>query len=396
MAVIPLPQADAGSLIGGSRPEAVYVHVPFCRHKCHYCDFYSLVDARGRQDAFADRLEAEAAACSACVDSSRVQTVFVGGGTPTLLEPKNLRRVLAAVNDGFLKANGNTVEWTVEANPETVDLQCAQTLIDGGVNRVSIGCQSFDPELLKTLERHHNPESVPRAIDFFRTVGISRISLDLIFAVPGSTMQQWESDLEAALALSPSHLSCYGLTFEPGTPLFEKRRQGRIEAVQDDLQIQMYDYVRTRLAEEGYTQYEISNWAKPGEECLHNLLYWRNADWLPLGPAAAGHIQGNRWRNLPRLDDWLDSGPFSPIVELEESDVRRNTAERLMLGFRLTDGFQETELEAILKEDPLQQPSRTEAINKATEAGQLERVGGRIRFSPSGVLLADGFLSELL
>ena len=169
-----------------------------------------------------------------------------------------------------------------------------------------------------------------------------------------------------------------------------------MEAVQDDLQIQMYDYVRTRLAEEGYTQYEISNWAKPGEECLHNLLYWRNADWLPLGPAAAGHIQGNRWRNLPRLDDWLDSGPFSPIVELEESDVRRNTAERLMLGFRLTDGFQETELEAILKEDPLQQPSRTEAINKATEAGQLERVGGRIRFSPSGVLLADGFLSELL
>ena len=394
--MISLPQADAGTLIGGARPDAIYAHVPFCRHKCHYCDFYSLVDARGRQDAYVQRLEAEAEACAQCVDSQGVASVFIGGGTPTMLSPENIARVLKAIADGFVAPSEHDVEWTVEANPETVDAMCAQALKEGGVNRVSIGTQTFDPALLEALERWHDPESVPRAIDRLREAGIERISLDLIYAIPGSSLEQWANDLEQALALHPSHLSCYCLTFEPGTPLYEKRRLGRVEALSDELQIEMYEYVCSRLAEAGYTQYEISNWSKPGEACAHNLLYWRNKDWLPLGPSASGHLQGTRWRNLPRLDDWLNSGPFSPIVDLEEPDSRRNTAERLMLGFRLTEGFEQQELQAILADDPGQYESRVAAIDKAIDAGQLERSEGRIRFTRSGVLLADGFLADLL
>ena len=383
-------------LLGGARPEAIYAHVPFCRHKCHYCDFYSIVDARDRQNAYVQRFEEEASACGECVDSSSLKSVFVGGGTPTMLSPEHLARVLRAISEGFPVEPGIELEWTVEANPETVDEACAQALLEGGVNRVSIGCQSFNPVLLEALERHHEPESVSRAISHVRKAGIDRVSLDLIYGIPGSTLQDWADDLEAALALEPSHMSCYCLTFEEGTPLYEKKRQGRIDPLDDELQIEMFQHVSDRLENAGYRQYEISNWARPGEECLHNLLYWRNADWLPLGPAAAGHLQGTRWRNLPRLEDWISSGPFSPIVDLEHSDPRRNTAERLMLGFRLTDGFQMEELKRVLASDPARQESRTATIESAISDGRVERLGDRVRFTASGVLVADGFLADLL
>ena len=397
MASIPLNlvHADAGELLKGAVPDAVYVHVPFCRHKCHYCDFYSIVDNRDRQDAFVERIEREIEAVSSMVDVSRVKSIFIGGGTPTLLEPARLARVLAAISQR-LHPGGEDLEWTVEANPETVDAECARVLAEGGVNRVSMGCQSFHPQLLKTLERWHDPESVPRAIDHVRNAGISRVNLDLIFAIPDSSIELWASDLEQALALSPSHLSCYGLVFEPGTALSEKRRQGRIKQVDDELHNEMYEHTRTRLGESGFEQYEISNWALPGEQCLHNLAYWHDRSWLPIGPAAAGHVSGARWRNIPRLDDWLAHGPLSPVVDLEQPDPARAVGDALMMGLRITSGLPEARIDEILAMDPEGLPRRKAVLDAAIKDGRLMNDGGQVRFSSQGTLVADDVLADLL
>ena len=164
----------------------------------------------------------------------------------------------------------------------------------------------------------------------------------------------------------------------------------------EQIQVEMYHYTVARLAEAGFAQYEISNWARPDELCEHNIAYWQNKDWLPLGPAAAGHVQGARWRNLPRLDAWLEAGPFSPIVDVELPDPRRRASERLMFGFPLMSGFSETELAQILEADPPRHEARMKVINAAIDEGLIEKSGGRVRFTASGVLLADGFLSDLL
>lgn len=387
---------DARTLLEGTAPAAIYVHVPFCRHKCHYCDFYSLVDGHDRKEAFVVRLEEEIAANAHIIDPRGIRTIFIGGGTPTLLSAEHLERMLLAIRQHFVEPSVAFVEWTIEANPETIDAEKARVIAEGGVTRVSVGCQSFNPRLLKALERHHDPASVPRAVEHLRAAGVVHLNLDLIFGVPGSVLDEWAADLESVLDLAPDHLACYGLTFEPGTPLYEKRRLGRVEEVDDATQMAMYDHTRRTLAAAGYEQYEISNWARPEGRCVHNELYWRNADWLPIGPAAAGHVKGTRWRNLPRLDDWLGSGPFSPIVDREDAHPSRNTGERLMLGFRLTEGLSEDALEEILAEDPLNQRRRQAVLEHGLRNGHLQRVHGHLRFTHSGVLQADGILADLL
>ncbi len=396
MTSLPIHRQDSSSIIRGSRPKGVYLHVPFCKHKCHYCDFYSLADSRGREGDYVRRVVEEIHATADIIDPRDISSVFFGGGTPTLLEADALLEILDAVRQRFVDESEHVVEWSVEANPETVDADCASALARGGVDRISIGCQSFNPKLLKTLERQHDPASVPIAIQHLRDAEITRLNLDMIFAVPGSTLEEWVEDLETVLRLAPQHLSCYGLIFEPGTPLHEKKRLGRIDEVEDDLQIQMYEHTRNRLSKAGYCQYEISNWAQEGEECLHNLNYWKNHDWISLGPAASGHVSGNRWRNIPRLTDWLAHGPFSPIVDFEAADVSRNTSERLMLGFRLIEGFDHKELAILIDNDPLNAEHRNRVISAALTKGELMDTDGRIRFSRSGILMADRFLSDLI
>lgn len=381
---------EADGLLAGARPEAIYAHVPFCRHKCHYCDFYSIVDRRDRSGDFTVRFEEEVRSVASRIDPSAIRTVFVGGGTPTILPPDELGRVLRAV--GGLAVDGGLEEFTVEANPETVDPDVASALADSGVDRVSIGCQSFDPRHLRTLERHHDPESVPRAIEHLRDAGIRRLSLDLIFGVPGSTLEDWERDLETALGLRPDHLSCYGLVFEPGTPLDERRRQGRIEPIDDEIEAAMFDLTRDRMAGEGFEHYEISNWARPGEKSLHNLVYWTLGEWAAIGPAAAGNLDGVRYRNIPRLDDWISGKGASRIVDVERPDRSTATGERFMLGLRLRDGVPRDLVDRLLADDP----ARRIVIREALETGGLEWRGDALRIPESSLMTADAVLSRLI
>ena len=319
-------------------------------------------------------------------------TVFVGGGTPTYLEADDLHRLLAGVGEALPYA---AAEWTVEANPETVDADIAAALRDGGVTRVSLGMQSAQPELLQALERQHSPESVPRAFEHLRAVGFDDLSLDLIFGIPGQCLKQVQADLEAALALEPTHLSVYGLIYEPGTPLRRRRDQGQVATVGQDLEADMYLLVQEMLAGRGYAQYEISNWALPGHVCRHNEVYWLNGNWWPLGPAAAGHAMGTRWRNVPRLKQWLESTDLPPVVDLECLDGDGRHGEVLMLGLRRLRGVQRARIDAACA-TPKRGAKRAGVIQVALQQGLLEWNDDHLCLTPSGLLLADRVVVDLL
>ena len=379
---------------GGPGPRGLYVHVPFCVHKCHYCDFYSLVETgpESRRPAFTERLVEEIEAAAPRI-SSPLKTIFVGGGTPTLLAPDLWARLLAAIRTHLSLEPG--LEFTVEANPDSLEPALLDVLVRGGVNRLSIGAQSFDPRLLSVLERRHDPANVRRAVRLARAAGITNINLDLIFGIPGQDLDTWLADLEAALSLEPLHLSCYGLMYEPNTPLTARMRSGAIRRVDEDLEALMYETTIDRLHDAGFEHYEISSWARSGRACAHNLLYWRNESWWPLGPGAAGHVNGVRWKNVPRLSDYLGVRPLPPITGVEQLDQDGTVGEILMLGLRLTEGIGETQLRMLLASGS-RGPQRAGAIERQVAEGLLERRDGFLRFTRQGLLLADTVLAELL
>jgi oxygen-independent coproporphyrinogen-3 oxidase len=377
--------------VAGTRWRGAYIHVPFCAHKCHYCDFYSFVDREGRSGAYLERLSRD-------IDwtlgrlAGEIDTVFVGGGTPTLLTADELRKLTREIARLPL-ARG--VEWTVEANPETLDREKADVLVEGGVNRVSIGAQSFDPRHLKTLERWHDPSSVARAAETLRAAGLVNFNLDLIFGIPGQTLAEWRADLATALALGPGHLSCYGLTYEPNTAMTKRLLKGEFEPCDDEVEAAMYDATRETLADAGFAQYEISNFARAGRECRHNLVYWRNEPWWAIGPSASGFVEGHRFKVVPRLGDWLVRGEddSQPVVDVEAPDEKRHASEALMLGLRLMEG-----IDAALERRAVElEPARAAVFARAIAGGLLERTAaGRLRFTHRGALLANEVLAEVV
>jgi oxygen-independent coproporphyrinogen-3 oxidase len=377
---------------GPDRPRGLYVHVPFCFHKCHYCDFYSIVDSRGREGAFVERLLEEIAASGPYLAECRIETVFVGGGTPTLLAPGLWERLLEALAGLPLLP---LAEITVEANPETVTEELLAVLVAGGVNRLSIGAQSFDPAHLRTLDRRHDPANVRRSVCLARAAGLENLNLDLIFATPGQSLRSWEDDLSEALALRPDHLSCYALTYEPGTPLESRLRRGEVRRADEELEARMYLAAVERLGGEGFEHYEISNWTLPGRRCRHNLLYWSNASWWPLGPGAAGHVAGVRWKNAPRLGAYLETHGLPPVIDVEALDADGRVGETLMLGLRLVEGIPLAELEELLSRGR-RGPRRRAAIAGAEAGGLLERAAGRLRLTRRGLLLTDSVVRDLL
>lgn len=381
-----------GEVSPATRPLGAYLHVPFCFHKCHYCDFYSIVDSRDRQGAFTQRLIAEIAAASELLPR-RPETIFVGGGTPTLLAPHWWERLLAAVGDHLI--GETTSEITVEANPETVTAELADRLASGGVNRLSIGAQSFNPAHLKTLERWHEPASVDRSVAVARDAGITNINLDLIFGIPGQTIDDWRDDLRRAIALEPTHLSCYGLMYELNTPLTKRMQRGSITPIDDEVEAAMYELTRETLHSAGFEQYEISAWAMAGQRCQHNLTYWRNGDWWPLGPSASGHLCGLRWKNVARLAEYLATDGLPPVCDIEKLDDDGRVGETLMLGLRLLDGIPIEVVDRLLALGTRGR-ERGEAIARHLDDGLLVREGGSLRLTVRGLLVADSVISDLL
>lgn len=392
---------------------SLYIHVPFCAHRCHYCDFYSIVDTRDRAEAFTLRLIDELIALAPAARGQPLNTIFIGGGTPTLLPIDLWLRLFSALEQHYDLSHiraGNG-EWTVECNPETATPELFACLVSGGVNRLSMGAQSFNPILLKALDRRHNPDNVYRALQLAREAGLHRCSIDMIFAVPGQTLDMWDTDLRTALAHGTTHLSAYNLTYEPNTPLTARMRRGEIEPATESLEIELFEHTGRVMAEHGLHRYEISNFAQPGQECRHNLAYWRQDPWLAAGPAASAHVlsatglRGGsyRWKNVPRLDSYLNSPTVAtgqsqgvaPVVDFEPPHPARLLAETIMTGLRLSEGINRSEVidwaTMLGVEHPL-----LEAAKAHEDAGQLTIDDGRWKVTESGLLIADGIASDLM
>lgn len=399
---------------------SLYIHTPFCVHKCHYCDFYSFVDTRDRQAAFVERLIGELRAVAPFAAGRPLRTVFVGGGTPSLLRVGLWERLLGALDELFdlslIRSGGaadgyGLAEFTVECNPESTTADLLGVLRAGGVNRVSIGAQSFDPRHLKTLERWHDPENVARAVELAQAAGIARQSVDLIFAIPGQTIDEWARDLARARSLGTTHLSCYNLTYEPNTAMTRRMQRGEFEPIDADTEADMYELTLRTLAEgrgagPGLHRYEVSNFAAPGHESRHNLAYWLQDQWLAAGPSASGHAWAgadmragsHRWKNVPRLGEYLDGEDgFSPMVDHEPPAPRRLIRERIMMGLRLTRGLDARSLlsdaDALGAGDALR-----ESASRLRDRGLMLIDGdhARWRLTDAGMLLADALAGELM
>jgi oxygen-independent coproporphyrinogen-3 oxidase len=341
-----LPTASATAW--GVRPFGVYVHVPFCAARCGYCDFntYTAPELSGSagvdRTTFAGHLADEISFARRLPGADRVgpvSTVFVGGGTPTLLAPAALGSVLARIRAEFGVADG--AEVTLEANPDSVDPASLAALRAAGFTRISFGMQSAVPHVLSVLDRTHTPGGALRAVEQARAAGFERISLDLIYGTPGESLADWEHTLEAALSAQVGHISTYALIVEPGTRLAAAVRRGQITAPDDDLMADMYELADHTFRRAGLPWYELSNWAVPGQECRHNISYWRGDDWWGAGPGAHSHVAGTRWWNVKHPSAYVERlrAGESPAAGREVLDATTRGVEDLMLGIRMAQGI---------------------------------------------------------
>ena len=391
----PAPALLDPAALPATQVESLYVHIPFCFHKCHYCDFYSIThQSPERMNRFVDLLLREAETWARGPVSLRPKTIFFGGGTPTLLPTEAMARLLAGLRQRFDLSD--VAEWTIEANPATVTLEYCQMLRAAGVDRLSFGAQSFDPRELKTLERHHDPDDVRRSVAIARDAEFTRLNLDLIFAIPGQDLSSWSDSLERAASLGTPHISAYGLTFEPNTPIAVKKRLGLMQQAEESLELEMLRHTRARLTKLGRPPYEVSNFATAGEECQHNLVYWTGGNYIGLGPSAASHVEGWRWRNRPHLGEWERAVESSgiPATDVETLSPLRRAGELAMLLLRLTRGLNFADFAARTGFDA--RALWSDPISRFTQTGLLDCDNRGFRLSERGLAVADALASEFV
>ncbi len=375
------------------RPLSVYVHVPFCAVRCGYCDFNTYTAAElgaapgSSQDAYlaAARVELDLAQ-RVLPGAPALQSVFFGGGTPTMLPAGELAGLLGAVRDRFpLSADA---EVTTEANPESVDRAYLDTLVAAGFNRLSLGMQSARPGVLAVLDRRHTPGRVQQVVKWARAAGFASVSLDLIYGSPTETLPDWDASLAAAIALGPDHISAYSLIVEPGTRLAARIGRGELPGIDEDNQADCYQLAESRLTAAGYTAYEVSNWARPGHESRHNLAYWLGHDWWGIGPGAHSHVNGVRWWNLrhPRAYSARLADGNSPAQAREILTAGERRTERVLLELRLGSGLPMAVLTA----------SEQRRVAAVVDTGLVTEAGERLRLTLAGRLLADAVIRDLL
>jgi oxygen-independent coproporphyrinogen-3 oxidase len=385
-----LPAAALSTL--GERGLGVYVHVPFCRVRCGYCDFNTYTAAElgpgvSRQ-TYADQAIAEIGLARRVLGETRpVDTVFFGGGTPTLLPAADLTRIVAAIRDQLGLAPD--AEVTTEANPDSVTPADLDTLRAGGFTRLSFGMQSSVPHVLATLDRTHDPANVPRVVAAARAAGFEQLSLDLIYGTPGESMADWARSLEDALACEPDHVSAYSLIVEDGTALARRVRRGELPMPDEDDLADKYLAADERLRAAGFGWYEVSNWAtSPAQRCRHNLLYWRGGDWWGVGPGAHSHVGGVRWWNVKHPAAYADriGAGVSPAHARETLTADDRHVEQVLLELRLSDGL------ALAARDD----AGRDAVPEQVERGLVTVAGDRLVLTDVGRLLADGVVRDLL
>jgi len=371
-------------------PRAAYFHVPFCLHRCGYCDFALIAERDDLIPAWLAALENE---LSRVHQRYSVDSIFIGGGTPTHLDVSQLTQLIGLITSRFTLSAGG--EFSIEANPDGLDNDRLDVLRDLGVNRLSLGVQSFDDVVLKTLERQHTRaeaiEVVHRAAERF-----SNLSLDLIFGVPGLSQQSWLESLSTTVALPLTHVSTYGLTFEKGTNFFQRMQQGHLAVLPDELERDMYAAAIQRLPEFGFEHYEISNFAKPSFECRHNMVYWAAEEYFAFGPGAARYVDGIRSTNARNVTRWINKWSRSEVAlqESEQLNADEKIREAVFLGLRRVGGI---DLARFEQRFSVQLPHyAAEILQKHVATGLLEIVDDHLRLTPEGRFIADTVISDFL
>ncbi len=376
-------QADAD-------PKSVYIHVPFCRHRCGYCNFALVAGRDHLIDKFLDALKTE---ISSLPKTYEIETMFFGGGTPSHLSSEQLSRLGEIVFSKF-KLN-QCAEVSAECNPSDISKAMLDSIAQLGVNRISLGVQSFNTDKLKVLQRDHDGEVATRAFGLAME-RIGNVSMDLIFAAPDETASQWETDLDTAIALQPSHLSTYELTWEKGTTFWNRQQRGELDSSNEDLRVDMYRAAIDRCESAGLSQYEVSSFATADKRCQHNLQYWLCNPWFAFGPGAASFTNGVRDTNHRSPTTWMkriQSGD-SAVSESEPLSKREHAIERLILGLRMVDGINIKAFEAASGESLESLTGIT--IEQLIERGLLTKTETSLRLTNKGRMLADTVAVELL
>ncbi|RUS48754.1 oxygen-independent coproporphyrinogen III oxidase [Cohnella sp. AR92] len=359
--------------VHGWTPRALYIHIPFCTNKCFYCDFNSYVVEGQPVDAYLDALEREMELTVKALPPETIRKVFVGGGTPTVLNPVQMKRFLDSVARHFQVAAD--AEFTMEANPGTTDLEKLTAMREGGVNRISFGAQSFDNELLKAIGRIHEADDVIRSIENARKAGFSNLSIDLMFGLPRQTLKHLADSVTTALQLDLPHYSLYSLKVEENTLFHRLYERGELPLPEEELEVEMYQHLRDRLGAAGYTQYEISNFAKPGHESRHNSTYWHNEPYYGLGAGAHGYALGTRHMNIKGVQAYIDAAAAGlPRKDANEVSVREAMEDFMMVGLRLLDGVREADFKRQFDGAELEAVFGAE-LAKLSGQGLLERFG---------------------
>ncbi len=383
----------------------IYVHVPFCKTKCPYCDFNTYQGIESLTSAYIDAVTEEIALWGWVLQSPRVNTIFLGGGTPSYLPRDGVGRIIQAMRNAFpLRRDA---EITVEANPDDLDSAKCDYLLSLGVNRLSIGLQSTNPGLLNMLGRRHGSEQAALAFRTARAAGFNDVNLDLMYGLPEQTIDQWRDTVEQVTSWGPQHLSLYCLTLEEGTPMHRQVREGGLPKPDEDLAADMYSHARSALEGAGYHHYEVSNWCRPGHESRHNIGYWRNLPYLGVGPGAHSSLAGYRfWQvSSPRqyiasVKQWAEGDPkacsamtgellgtICPVSGWEQIDIDTACAETMFLGLRLLDGL---DLAVASEQVGIDLESKYRPqIRDLVDLGMLERQDSRLRLTSGAYLIAN-------
>ncbi len=371
----------------------IYLHIPFCFKRCHFCAFYLVMYEEQRVDQFLHALEQEMALYAMQVDMSRrtVSTVYIGGGTPTALLPGQFSKILAVMTSRF--SLSEKCEITVEATPESLTAKYADILQQAGVTRLSVGIQSFDQQERTRLGLSGTVAEAMSGVQIAKQAGFSNINVDLIYGIPGQSFQSWERTLTQALELKPSHLSCYALSLEEGTRFHTEFRRGTFELMDPDDEACFQHRAEAQLETAGFHRYEISNWAKPGRACQHNLRYWRGLEYLGLGPSAQSYLSESRFGNVSSVDQYskqLEAGKL-PIAERERLPRLQQEKERIVFGLRLLEGVPIDWVQGVSQDE-----AWSTSFNNLLEEDYLFQTGSRVQLTRKGRQFADTVGMRLL
>jgi putative oxygen-independent coproporphyrinogen III oxidase len=376
-------------------PKAVYIHIPFCTNKCHYCDFTAYVAAGQPVDDYLAALEREMEMTVRETPPESVSSIFIGGGTPTVLSPDQMKKLLAAIRRHFPDWEEN-IEFTVEANPGTTGPELLGVMREGGVNRISFGAQTFRPDLLVRIGRIHGVDEIQRSVEAARAAGFDNLSLDLMFGLPDQTIRDVEESLQAAVALRPDHFSCYSLKIEEGTLFHHLYERNELPLPAEDEELEMYQLVRAFLSRHGYRQYEVSNFARPGRESRHNSTYWLNEEYYGLGTGAHGFVDGVRHANVKGVREYIriTGEGRRPAAEMHRMEPAEDAENFMILGLRMMDGVSRSRF--AVRYGRTVERVFGDVVERLVRQGLLEERDDRIALTDRGLLFGNEVFAAFL